>query len=74
MASGIRLRFQLRILTLLLPMLVAKVCFAHPMGNFSINHYAGIRVDKKTVEVLYIIDRAEIPTYQETQDAGIVAQ
>ena len=44
------------------------------MGNFSINHYAGIRVDRRTVELLYIIDRAEIPTYQEMQDAGIVPQ
>jgi len=44
------------------------------MGNFSINHYAGIRVEKNFVEVRYIIDRAEIPTYQEIQDAGIVAQ
>ena len=65
---------RLRILALLLPLLLARVCVAHPMGNFSINHYAGIRVEKKTVEVLYIIDRAEIPTYQEMQDAGIVPQ
>jgi len=47
---------------------------AHPMGNFSINHYAGIRVERAAVEVLYIIDLAEIPTYQEMQSAGIVAR
>jgi high-affinity nickel-transport protein len=44
------------------------------MGNFSINHYAGIRVDRDAVEVRYIVDLAEIPTYQEVQDAGIVTQ
>ena len=44
------------------------------MGNFSINHYAGIHVEKNSVEVLYIIDQAEIPTYQEMQNAGIVPQ
>ena len=47
---------------------------AHPMGNFSINHYAGIHIDRDAVSVRYIIDIAEIPTYQEIQDAGIVAQ
>jgi len=44
------------------------------MGNFSINHYAGIRVERGFVEVRYIIDLAEIPTYQEIQNAGIVAR
>jgi ABC-type nickel/cobalt efflux system permease component RcnA len=52
----------------------AKPCFAHPMGNFSINHYSGIRIEKSFVELRYIIDIAEIPTYQEIQNAGIVAQ
>ena len=47
---------------------------AHPMGNFSINHYAGIHVERDGVELRYIVDFAEIPTYQEIQDAGIVAQ
>jgi high-affinity nickel-transport protein len=42
------------------------------MGNFSINHYAGIRVGSEFMEVRYLIDMAEIPTYQEIQDAGIV--
>jgi high-affinity nickel-transport protein len=52
----------------------AGSCLAHPMGNFSINHYAGIRVERGFVEVRYIIDLAEIPTYQEIQNAGIVAR
>ena len=51
-----------------------RVGFAHPMGNFSINHYSGIRVEKEFVEVRYIIDLAEIPTYQEIQNAGIIAR
>jgi high-affinity nickel-transport protein len=45
---------------------------AHPMGNFSISHYTGIRVDPGGIEVRYLIDMAEIPTYQEIQDTGIV--
>jgi hypothetical protein len=47
---------------------------AHPMGNFSISHYAGIRVDSGWIEIRYILDMAEIPTFQEMQQAGIVAQ
>ena len=49
------------------------VTFAHPMGNFSISHHAGIRVGKNTVELRYMIDMAEIPTFQEIQETGIVA-
>src|ERR1700733_5962902 len=45
---------------------------AHPMGNFSISHYAGIRVEPGKIEVSYLIDMAEIPTYQEIQDNGFV--
>ncbi len=44
------------------------------MGNFSINHYSGIHIDRDAIEVRYIIDIAEIPTYQEIQNAGIVAR
>jgi ABC-type nickel/cobalt efflux system permease component RcnA len=58
----------------LLALVSARICYAHPMGNFSINHYAGIHVERNSVEVRYIIDQAEIPTYQEMQNAGIVPQ
>ena len=54
--------------------LATRAAFAHPMGNFSINHYAGIRVERDTIEILYLIDRAEIPTYQEMQDGGFQAR
>ena len=48
-------------------------CFAHPMGNFSISHYSGIAVHKNHVEIRYIIDMAEIPTFQEIQQNTLVA-
>ncbi len=44
------------------------------MGNFSINHYSGVHIEQDFVEIRYIIDIAEIPTYQEIQNSGIVAQ
>ena len=47
---------------------------AHPLGNFSINHYSGLRLTAAGLEVTYVIDMAEIPTFQEMQDHGLVAE
>jgi nickel/cobalt exporter len=55
---------------LVLPLTVA----AHPMGNFSISHYSGIRIGRAAVELRYIVDMAEIPTFQEIQETGVVPQ
>ncbi len=41
--------------------------YAHPMGNFSINHYSGLEVSQTEIRVRYIVDFAEIPTFQEIQ-------
>ncbi|MDQ2809103.1 MAG: hypothetical protein M3Z04_19700 [Chloroflexota bacterium] len=38
---------------------------AHPMGNFTINHYSALTVGARRVDLLYVIDMAEIPAYQE---------
>src|SRR4051794_1767513 len=38
---------------------------AHPLGNFSINHLAIVSVSKSEVDVRWILDQAEIPTFQE---------
>src|ERR1700720_349703 len=66
-----RWRFPCAILSVAL-LLCAASSFAHPMGNFSISHYAGIRVEQGYIEVRYILDEAEIPTFQEIQRTGIV--
>jgi ABC-type nickel/cobalt efflux system permease component RcnA len=47
---------------------------AHPLGNFSISQYSAIRVNGNEIEIRYIIDMAEIPTFQEIQETGIVPQ
>ena len=39
--------------------------FAHPLGNFTINHYSRIDVSAGEVAVTYVLDMAEIPTFQE---------
>jgi ABC-type nickel/cobalt efflux system permease component RcnA len=53
-------------------LLFSSACFAHPMGNFSINHYASIRIEQDFIEIRYLIDMAEIPTFQEIQQFGLV--
>ena len=48
-------------------LLVPALALAHPLGNFTINHYAGIRVEPGRVILDVVIDQAEIPTFQERQ-------
>ncbi len=44
---------------------LAGALSAHPLGNFTINHYAGLRIGTTAIIVDYVLDMAEIPTYQE---------
>ena len=64
------MRHKLRLLAFVLAPLAALLAgalpaSAHPMGNFSINHYAALTVGPAAVRLLYIVDMAEIPTFQE---------
>jgi len=47
--------------------------FAHPMGNFSVNHYAKFAPAARGVEVLYVLDLAEIPTFELLQKWNLTA-
>jgi nickel/cobalt exporter len=70
---AMRPRLLVWLLAVWFPLLLAQPCLAHPMGNFSLNHYSGIRVERHWIEIRYLIDFAEIPTYQEMQGAGFAA-
>ena len=37
---------------------------AHPLGNFTINHVTEVRVSSDRIGFRYILDQAEIPTFQ----------
>jgi nickel/cobalt exporter len=56
--------------TLLLSGVVAAVlsapatAIAHPLGNFTVNRYAGIDLTPGEVRIDYVLDMAEIPTVQ----------
>ena len=54
-------------------LMLAATAFAHPMGNFSVNHYARISANADGIRLRYLLDLAEIPTYQEMQRGGLVA-
>lgn len=64
-----RLRPSLR---LFLPMLIllsllarpAKPAAAHPLGNFSVNRYSRLQINTNHIELFYVVDMAEIPTFQ----------
>ena len=58
-------------LTMFFPLLLARAACAHPMGNFSVNHYSKIDLQSERIIIRYFIDLAEIPTYQELQQGNI---
>lgn len=56
--------------SLLLVIALPDVVQAHPLGNFSINHFARLEVGDGQVRVRYVVDMAEIPAFQEMQALG----
>ena len=56
------------VLTMALLAVASPAALAHPLGNFSVNHLTKVRVSADRVDVLYILDQAEIPTFQERDE------
>src|SRR5713101_8179686 len=52
------------ILSVLTFLILSSNLSAHPMGNFSINHYARIQASPAGISVHAVLDFAEIPTFQ----------
>ncbi|MGH9281161.1 MAG: nickel transporter, partial [Acidimicrobiales bacterium] len=46
----------------------ARAALAHPLGNFTVNLYSGLRVQPEQVVVDMVVDMAEIPTFQARKD------
>jgi nickel/cobalt transporter (NicO) family protein len=72
--SGRRLRHfrrlaiaALLLASLALPLALPKAAPAHPLGNFTLNHLTYVEVSSNRVDLLYILDQAEIPTFREQQ-------
>jgi len=60
-AVAMKLRWIAPLAIAMSPALVA----AHPLGNFTINRYALVRVGPRTVTLDYVVDMAELPAFQE---------
>ncbi len=50
--------------------LSAALC-GHPMGNFSVNHYSRLHFSSGGMDLTYVLDLAEIPTFQLMGDWNI---
>src|SRR5207245_7813660 len=64
------------VLTLALALLAPVAAQAHPLGNFTINRFARVEVAGHRLYARYVLDLAEIPTYEARQqgvDAGTYA-
>lgn len=53
------------VIAFVLSLALPTAAFAHPLGNFTINHYAGLNVSREFLEIDYVLDMAEIPAFQE---------
>jgi ABC-type nickel/cobalt efflux system permease component RcnA len=71
------MRRLVALVAVLASLLAPSVAAAHPLGNFTVNRFGGITLSGRDVYVHYVLDLAEIPTYQEgdrVRSAGFVAQ
>jgi ABC-type nickel/cobalt efflux system permease component RcnA len=73
-ANAVRCRALLAVLAMAGLLVAPRPSPAHPLGNFSISQYTAIRIEPAAVVLGYAIDMAEIPTFQEMQETGLVAQ
>ncbi|HKE06086.1 MAG TPA: hypothetical protein VKE91_18690, partial [Blastocatellia bacterium] len=64
---GAILRLSLAVITISL----FGDALAHPLGNFTINHFARIESGVASARIRYVVDLAEIPTFQESQKADL---
>jgi nickel/cobalt exporter len=44
---------------------------AHPLGNFTVNHYSRVTVRSDVIQIRYVLDLAEIPSVQEMRSADV---
>ena len=47
---------------------LAATASAHPLGNFTINRFSSVELSGNRPYVVYVLDMAEIPTFQARQD------
>lgn len=61
----------MRSLPVFAALIAAGLASAHPMGNLSVNHYVQLEPNARGMEVTYVLDVAEIPSFELTQSWGV---
>lgn len=56
---------------IIVTILIAARADAHPLGNFTINHLTKVSVSADAITLTYVLDIAEIPTFQIMREHGI---
>jgi nickel/cobalt transporter (NicO) family protein len=72
-ADHARARRSIAVAAALVMVLIPAVVAAHPLGNFTINHYAEVRIEPDRVLLDIVIDQAEIAAFQARQDFDLDA-
>src|SRR5205823_13029297 len=63
-AQGGEMKRLVFMLAALAALAAPAIASAHPLGNFTINRFSRIEAAGHRAYVLYVLDMAEIPTYQ----------
>ena len=61
------LQASVAVFTLVLAIVPAQAALAHPLGNFTISRYSRLELERTETHLVYIVDRAEVPTFQERE-------
>jgi len=65
MRSPTARRVLLTVVAALMGLAAPAAAAAHPLGNFTINHFAELRVGPTSIALDVVVDYAEIPAFQE---------
>lgn len=63
--SGTKSRWVIILLVAAFIFNLASTATAHPLGNFTVNHFAKLDIGSEQVKIRYVVDMAEIPSFQE---------
>jgi ABC-type nickel/cobalt efflux system permease component RcnA len=67
MTSKSRRTFLTLVVSVGLTLLFGNAVLAHPLGNFTVNHFSHLQISNGRITVRYIVDMAEIPAFQTLQ-------
>ncbi len=68
------MRKLLLVLATLAALALPALASAHPLGNFTTNRYSRVELSGDRIYVLYVLDLAEIPTYQAQEDVDRIGR